>query len=212
MPELVLWMLELAITQHYPLLSITLIQSTCPELSSRGYSTLAVNTGSLGSRVSLALCVTQLARRCTRSTSKACHPILAVLAAVPLPQAAAAIEPAKQGQLELALDSKFGSSSLLACWFQSFRVLWNVQSQLTHKFRSWSLKLENAEVINLKPCCCTCMGSQVLCSGTCQSYDLRLAASLTWSCPSGVTVFFLMLLQDGNAAIPCAGHRLGVRH
>ena len=64
-------------------------------------------------------------------------------------RAAAAVEPAKQVQLELT------NSSLLTSWFQSF---WVSSSKCFHNFRSWSLK--KAEVSNLRPCSGRCTASR----------------------------------------------------
>ena len=38
--------------------------------------------------------------------------------------------------------------------------------------------------------------------GTCQSYDLGLAASLTWSCHSGITVLALQQYGDARCGPP----------
>ena len=94
----------------------------------------------------------------------------------------ASAEAAKQVTVNLnsGLLQKFRFEFTQAC------KLIPINSSFNVTFQSWSLK--KAEVLNLKlkPCRCICALEVAL---TCQSYDLGLAASLTWSCRPGVTVF-----------------------
>ena len=120
---------------------------------------------------------------------------------MPQSPAAAAVErlePAKQVQLELASKFNFKLTGMLipitslASKF-NFKLTGMLIPITSHpnqlqlavtnlEVEVLKLKTCKAEGVNLKPYCSMCMRSQARGSGTYQSYDVGLTASLTWRC------------------------------
>ena len=107
-------------------------------------------------------------------------------------------------QLPLSLQSKLNLNLLRKFKFKFTGKLnpnmssFNMLSQISKS------EFKKAEILNLKPFCSTCT------VGLCQSYDLGLAASLTWSCRPGVTVFLVEVLFLKPCRCTCTGSQVRI--
>ena len=94
------------------------------------------------------------------------------------------LEPARKFNLNLLWKFKFKFTGKLITIFSSFNVLSQILKLKVKKCRGYKYEM------------CTqwlAARSTEHCNSTCQSYDLGVAASLTWRFRPGVTVFFFKL-------------------